>query len=29
MKHTMVDTHGADTWMVWRGNLATLVPLRV
>jgi enterochelin esterase family protein len=27
VKHTMVETPGAHTWMVWRRNLATLVPL--
>jgi enterochelin esterase family protein len=27
VKHTMVETPGAHTWMVWRRNLATFVPL--
>jgi enterochelin esterase family protein len=27
IKHTMVETSGAHTWMVWRRNLATLAPL--
>jgi len=27
VKHTMVETPGAHTWMVWRRNLATLAPL--
>jgi enterochelin esterase family protein len=27
VKHTMVETPGAHTWMVWRRNLATLMPL--
>lgn len=27
VKHTMVETSGAHTWMVWRRNLATLMPL--
>jgi enterochelin esterase family protein len=27
VKHTMVETPGAHTWMVWRRNLAALLPL--
>jgi len=27
VKHTDIDTPGAHTWMVWRRNLATFVPL--
>lgn len=27
VKHTMVETPGAHTWMVWRRNLAALMPL--
>jgi enterochelin esterase family protein len=27
VKHTMVETPGAHTWMVWRRNLAQLLPL--
>jgi enterochelin esterase-like enzyme len=27
VRHTMVETPGAHTWMVWRRNLAALMPL--
>jgi enterochelin esterase-like enzyme len=27
VKHTMVETPGAHTWMVWRRNLAALMPM--